>query len=98
MFAFIGWGIWAASVRDQGGSSPLLWFVIICAVGVGVFTVCRLLGRVVVGQMMGRPRRHARWAHAITGLYLTACGVYYLGETKWGWVRDTVDYVKGWFD
>lgn len=99
LFAFIGWGIWAASIRaEEPTRAPLLWFGIICGVAVGVFVVCRLIGRVLIGQVLGRPRRHARWSHLVAGLFLTVCGVFYLGEANWGWIEDGVGWVESWFD
>ena len=93
LLAFMGWGVWAAAGRAYL-STPLLWFGIVCGVGLGVFVVCRLLGRIVVGQLLRRPRQHARWAHAITGLYLTVCGFYYFGQADWEWIQDGIDWVQ----
>jgi hypothetical protein len=44
---------------------------------------------------MGRVRRSARGAHAITGLFLAAAGIAYLREVSWvldvyHWVKDQI--------
>ena len=44
-------------------------------------------------QTLGRQRLHARWAHLLTGLFLTVAGVSYFANTRWlvdgiDWVRD----------
>jgi hypothetical protein len=93
LFAFICWGIWTVSVRDGDLVVPLLAFVLVLAVALGVFSLARLLGRVVIERGLGRPRRSARAAHLVTGLFLAAAGVAYLGQTEWvvdawNWVRD----------
>ena len=91
LIAFIGWGIWAAAGRGTI-ETPALGFGIVLAVAVGVFAVCRLLGRFFLVRIMGRERRTARAAHAVTGLFLAACGAYYLGQTSW--VQDGFDWVN----
>jgi hypothetical protein len=91
-FAFICWGIWAASARGRL-ATPLLAFGLVLAVAAGVFTVSRLVGRIVLVQRMGRTRRSAKGAHAITGLFLVAAGVAYLQQTPW--VIDVFNWVRG---
>ncbi len=81
-FAFICWGIWAASVRGQL-ASPLLAFIGVLVVAAGIFVVTRLVGRVILVQRLGRTRRSGKGAHAITGLFLVAVGVAYLQQTPW---------------
>jgi hypothetical protein len=81
-FAFICWGIWAASVRGRL-AGPLLAFGLVLVVAAGVFAVTRLLGRVVLVDRLGRVRRSARGAHAIAGVFLVAAGVAYLQQTPW---------------
>lgn len=82
IFAFVCWGIWAASSRGKL-LVPALAFGVVLAVAVGVFAICRLLGRMVLVQRMGRTRRGATLSHAITGLFLAAAGVAYLRQTEW---------------
>ena len=43
----------------------------------------RLVGRLVLVERMGRTRRSARGAHALTGLFLVAAGIAYLQQTPW---------------
>jgi hypothetical protein len=81
-FAFICWGIWAASARGQL-AGPLLAFGLVLVVAAGVFIVVRLLGRLVLVNRLGRVRRSARGAHAVTGVFLVAAGVAYLQQTPW---------------
>jgi hypothetical protein len=81
-FAFICWGIWATTVRGRL-ASPLLAFFLVLIVAVGVFAVCRLLGRVILVNRLGRTRRSAKGAHAATGAFLVAAGIAYLQQTDW---------------
>jgi hypothetical protein len=81
-FAFICWGIWAASARGRL-AGPLLAFGLVLLVAAGVFAVTRLVGRIVLVNRLGRVRRSARGAHAITGVFLVAAGVAYLQQTPW---------------
>jgi serine/threonine protein kinase len=82
LFAFICWGVWAASARGRL-AGPLLAFGLVLVVAAGVFAVARLLGRIVLVNRLGRVRRSARAAHAITGVFLVAAGVAYLQQTPW---------------
>ncbi len=91
IFAFICWGIWAASSRGNL-LVPTLAFGVVLSVAAGVFAICRLLGRLVLEQRMGRTRRGAVVSHALTGLFLAAAGIGYLRQTEWvvkayEWVR-----------
>jgi hypothetical protein len=80
--AFICWGLWAA---DSKGSltGPVVAFVIVLAVAAGVFALTRLLGRLILEQRLGRPRRTAKGAHALTGLFLAGAGIAYLRQVDW---------------
>jgi hypothetical protein len=91
LIGFIGWGVWAASVRGQM-VVPLVDLGIVVFVAVGVFVVCRLFGRVVWEGTFRRPRRSARLAHALTGLFLAAAGVGFLAHTAW--IADAVTWLK----
>jgi hypothetical protein len=87
LLAFCGWGVWAAAGRGEI-AAPLVGFGIVLAVAVGVFALSRLLGRIVLVGLMRRGRPHARWAHLLTGLFLSAAGIAYFGQTSWiidGW-------------
>ncbi|NJC73734.1 hypothetical protein HC031_29045 [Planosporangium thailandense] len=81
-FAFICWGIWAASARGRL-AGPLMAFGLVLLVAAGVFAVVRLLGRVVLVNRLGRVRRGARGAHTITGAFLIVAGIAYLQQTPW---------------
>ncbi|MGI5245169.1 protein kinase domain-containing protein [Dactylosporangium sp. CA-139066] len=94
MIAFICWGLWA--LDSQGSlTGPFIAFLVVLVVAVGVFALARLLGRLILEQRLGRPRRGATGAHALTGLFLTAAGVAYLREVGWvvtftHWVKDLI--------
>ena len=79
---FCGWGVWAAAGRGTIGM-PLFGLALVVLVAAGVFIVSRMLGFVLLERMMGRPRLHARWAHFLTGLFLTVAAVSYLANTSW---------------
>ncbi len=81
-FAFVCWGVWAASNRGRL-ATPALTFAIVLAVAAGVFLLARLVGRLVLEQRMGRVRHTARGSHAVTGLFLVVAGVAYLRQTVW---------------
>ncbi|WP_432979227.1 serine/threonine protein kinase [Dactylosporangium sp. CA-233914] len=92
VIAFICWGLWAL---DSEGSltGPFIAFLVVLAVAIGVFSLSRLLGRLILEQRFGRLRRTAKGAHAITGLFLAAAGIAYLREVGWfmrffHWVKD----------
>ncbi|HEX6870432.1 MAG TPA: hypothetical protein VF163_04985 [Micromonosporaceae bacterium] len=94
---FCGWGIWAAALRGTG-TSAWAGLVFVVAVAAGVFALARFFGYLVVEQVLRRPRLHARWAHFLTGLFLTVAGVSYLVNTPWltdagDGVRIVIDWV-----
>lgn len=91
-FAFVCWGIWAAS---SGGDlvGPLITFLVVLVVAAGVFGLSRLLGRLVLVQRLGRVRRTARGAHAVTAVFLLFAGLGFLKQTPWvvdvfAWIRE----------
>jgi hypothetical protein len=91
-FAFLSWALWAAS--NHGNlTTPLTAFIVVLVVAGGVFALTRLLGRLILVQKMGRTRRTARVAHALTGLFLLAAGVAYLRQTSW--VIDLLNWLNG---
>ncbi|WIM97623.1 DNA-directed RNA polymerase II [Actinoplanes oblitus] len=94
LFAFVCWGIWALS---DGGSlaTPVVVFIITLLVGVGVFFLARLVGRVVLERYLHRPRHTARGAHMVAGLYLAGVGITFLRQTAW--VMDAVNWIKDLF-
>lgn len=93
-FAFVCWGIWAAS---SGGDllSQLIAFLVVLVVAAGVFGLSRLIGRLVLVQRMGRVRRTARGAHAAAGVFLAIAGLAYLKQTPW--VVDVFTWIKDLF-
>ncbi|MEU8659673.1 DNA-directed RNA polymerase II [Actinoplanes philippinensis] len=94
LFAFVGWGIWAISEGgDLGG--PLIIFLVSLVVAVGVFSLARLVGRLVLEQRMGRVRHTARGAHMVTGVFLAGVGVAFLRQTTW--VVDAIEWVSALF-
>jgi hypothetical protein len=95
LFAFVCWGIWAISARGNDLSGLALSFFLVLVVAAGLFTLLRLLGRVVLERSLGRTRRGARGSHLATGLFLIAAGIAYLGQTAW--VVDAWTWLKGMF-
>jgi serine/threonine protein kinase len=92
--AFVCWGIWAASNRGDL-TSPLVTFVLVLVVAAGVFALSRLLGRLILEQRLGRPRRTARAAHAVVGVFLGIAGLGFLRQTPW--VVDVLTWIQGLF-
>ena len=92
LIAFSGWGVWADAGRGSI-ASPLTGLVFMLLVAVGVFALCRLLGYVVLTQMLNRRRLHARWAHLATGLFLTLGGISYFANTRL--VISTDEWIQG---
>lgn len=93
LIVFVCWGIWAISQRGVGIVGPAFTLVLVFAVGAGVFTLCRLLGRVIVERWLGRIRRSAWVSHAITSLFLIGAGVEYLRQTEW--IVDGFTWLRG---
>ncbi|GAA2887254.1 hypothetical protein Acy02nite_24790 [Actinoplanes cyaneus] len=94
LFAFVCWGIWALSAGGDLGT-PVVVFVITLLVGVGVFALARLVGRLVLERYLNRPRNTARGAHMVAGLYLIGVGFTFLRQT--GWVMDAFNWTKDLF-
>ncbi|WP_229403634.1 hypothetical protein [Micromonospora okii] len=82
LFAFVCWGIWAISGRGNLGA-PVLTFLLSLLVAAGLFGLSRLLGRVILERQLGRIRRSARGAHAVTAVFLVGLGIAYLQQTEW---------------
>ena len=76
------WDLTNAALRTGSGAA-------------GVFMVFRLMGYAVLERLMGRRRRHARWAHFLTGLFLTVAGVSYLADTSW--IVSGLNWVSEWW-
>ena len=92
MFAFVCWGIWSVASGQDGFLDKFLMFLVVLAIGVGVFILARLIGKLVWERLTGRVRRSARGAHTVTGAYLAASGLGFLNQTPWvidvwNWIR-----------
>ncbi|MGH3736463.1 MAG: hypothetical protein ACRDT6_12725, partial [Micromonosporaceae bacterium] len=94
LFAFVCWGIWSVSNGRDGFLDRFLIFLFVLVIGVGVFILARLVGRFLWERLMGRVRRNARGAHTLTGAYLAAAGLGFLGQTPW--VVDLWDWLVSW--
>jgi hypothetical protein len=93
LFAFVCWGTWAISARGGSLAGPVLMLLLVLVVAVGLFGLCRLLGRVVLERSMGRVRRSAWPSHLVTGLFLAAAGVQYLRQVEW--IVDGISWLRG---
>jgi len=82
LFAFVCWGLWAISDGGNLGA-PVAIFVLTALVALGLYTLARVVGRVVWEKQLGRVRRSARGAHLVTALFLAAVGVAYLRQIDW---------------
>jgi hypothetical protein len=90
---FCGWGVWAVAGGNASSVPPVVSLLFVIGVGAIVFAVPRLSSRVLIERMRGQRRRHARWAHFITGVFLAGVGVSYLLHNAWlvdglGWLKD----------
>jgi serine/threonine protein kinase len=92
-FSFVCWGIWAASNSGDNLTGPLVMFLVILAVAAGLFALSRLIGRLVLVQRLGRTRRTARIAHAVTGGFLLVVGLGFLQQTQW--VISAISWIRG---
>ncbi|MGH3716853.1 MAG: hypothetical protein ACRDT4_25845, partial [Micromonosporaceae bacterium] len=95
LFAFVCWGIWSVASGQNGFLDRFLIFLFVLLIGVGVFILARLVGRFLWERLMGRVRRNARGAHTLTGAYLVAAGLGFLGQTPW--VVDLWAWLRNWF-
>jgi hypothetical protein len=93
LFSFVSWGVWVISERGSSIVAPAVAFALVLVVAVGVFQLCRLLGRVVIERSLGRPRRSAWLSHLATGMFLAAAGVQYLRQTEW--VVNGITWMRG---
>lgn len=91
-FVVISWGLWAISRREDMIGSVLAIGVVL-SIAALVFTVSRLLGRVVLEGTLGRQRFTAWPSHLVTFLLLVAGGIAFLQQTwwlmdAWNWFTD----------
>jgi hypothetical protein len=81
-FVVISWGVWAIS-RGEDLVGSVLAIGVVLATATLVFTVSRLLGRVVLEGSLAR-QRHTAWpSHLMTFLLLVVGGVGFLQQTWW---------------
>lgn len=80
-FAVICWGVWALVDRDLVAAGYALGLVL--AIAALVFTVSRLLGRVVLENTFGRSRPSAWPSHLSTFVLLVISGLAFLQQTSW---------------
>jgi hypothetical protein len=97
LIAFCGWGVWAAAGRGTV-RAPLVGLGVVLVVAAMVFALSRVLGFIVLGQLMHRSRPHARWSHLFAGLFMTLAGISYLVNTKWmvdfgSWIDKGVEWL-----
>ncbi|HEY3503363.1 MAG TPA: hypothetical protein VGN37_11345 [Actinocatenispora sp.] len=83
LFAFVCWGIWAIANRHAEFVNNLVMFVLALAIAVGLFALCRLVGRLVIEGMMHRSRASARLSHLAVGIYLVITGISFASRVSW---------------
>lgn len=87
-FMVVCWGIWAITLRGGDLLGPVLTLALVFATAGLVFTVCRLLGRAVLENTLGRVRHSAWPSHLTAGGFMTLAGLAFLQQTWWvanGW-------------
>ena len=82
LFAFVCWGIWALSSAGDL-STPIIVFLLSVLVAGGLFTLSRLVGRIVLEKQFHRVRRSARGSHLVAAVFLVGVGVAHLQQTDW---------------
>jgi hypothetical protein len=92
LFAFVCWGIWVIS-GEGDLIAPIIVFAVSVLVAAGLFTLSRLVGRLVLERQFGRVRHTAKGSHMVAGLFLAGVGVAHLRQTEWvmSALRFTVD-------
>ncbi len=92
LFSFVCWGIWAIDNRHASFAGNAMMFVVVLAIAVGLFALCRLVGRLVIEGMMRRSRASARLSHLAVAIFLVATGISFAGRVSWvevayHWIR-----------
>jgi hypothetical protein len=82
LFAFVCWGIWAISSNGNLTTSVIV-FALSLIVAAGLFTLSRLVGRIVLEKQFHRVRRSARGSHLVASIFLVGVGVAHLQQTDW---------------
>jgi threonine/homoserine/homoserine lactone efflux protein len=83
LFAFVCWGLWDFDNRDSPQVNLILSLVVVLLVAVGLFVLCRFIGRLVISGWLHRVRRSARLSHLAVGVYLVVCGISFLERVSW---------------
>lgn len=94
LFAFVCWGFWDFDNRQSPQVNLILTLVIVLLVGVGLFILCRFIGRLVIERSMHKVRRGARLSHLAVGAYLVVCGINFLEKVSW--FETAYNHVVGW--
>jgi hypothetical protein len=89
------WGLFALSESSRAGDqvAAALALLVVLGVGVFLFALCRLVGRVVLERSLRRVRRSAWVSHVIAGLFFASAGITYLARI--GWVVDALSWLRG---
>lgn len=90
LFSFVCWGIWAIANRNAQFLNNLVMFLLVLAIAVGLFALCRLVGRLVIEGMMHRSRASARLSHLAVGIFLVVTGVSFASRVSW------INYAYNW--
>jgi hypothetical protein len=89
------WGVWAVSQRDGDLVTAAFALGFLLGTAALIFTVSRLLGRMVLEGMLGRHRRGAVPSHLLVFLLLVIGAGAFLQQTwwlvaAWRWVADAL--------
>ncbi|WP_203960536.1 protein kinase domain-containing protein [Actinocatenispora thailandica] len=93
LFAFVCWGVYAIANRDAKLANNFMMFVLVLVIAVGLFALCRLIGRLVIEGMMHRSRASARLSHLAVAAYLVAAGCGFAARVDW--VSQAYHWVAG---
>jgi len=82
-------------VISTGGplTTPVIVFLVTLAVAVGLFSLARVVGHLVLQRWLHRTRRSARGSHLITAVFLAGVGIAYLRQVEW--VMDAYRWIAG---
>jgi serine/threonine protein kinase len=94
LFAFVCWGFWDFDNRDSPQVNLILTLVVVLLVAVGLFVLCRFIGRLVIVGWLHKVRRSARLSHLAVGVYLVICGINFLQKVSW--FATAYNHVVGW--
>jgi hypothetical protein len=94
LFAFVCWGFWDFDNRESPQVNLILTLVVVLLVAVGLFVLCRFVGRLVIVGWLHKVRRGARLSHLAVGVYLVVCGISFLEKVSW--FNTAYDHVVGW--